>query len=198
MMLRLASRSSARARLLAQAGVPFAPLDIAVDEEAAKAALLADGLGPRDLADALAELKALRGSAAAPGDLVLGGDQTLERDDGVLVNKAADREEAAAILTALSGRAHRLHAAAALAQSGRIVWRHVESVTLHVRPLSPAFIAAYLDAEWDEARFCLGGYRIEGPGVQLMARITGSLFAVQGLPLLPLLDVLRQRSMLSA
>ncbi len=153
MMLRLASRSSARARLLAQAGVPFAPLDVAVDEEAAKHALLADGVSARDLADALAELKALRGSARAPGDLVLGCDQTLELDDGTLVSKAAERADAAAILARLSGRAHRLHAAAVLAEAGQATWRHVESVTLHVRPLSSAFIETYLDAEWDEARF---------------------------------------------
>jgi septum formation protein len=197
-MLRLASRSAARARLLAQAGVVFEPVDVALDEESAKAALLAEGLGVRDLADALAELKALRGAAAAPADLVLGCDQTLELDDGSLISKATSREDAASILAMLAGRVHKLHAAAVLVEGGRPVWRHVESVSLHVRPLSAAFISDYLDAEWEQARHCVGCYRIEGPGVQLMARITGSLFAVQGLPLLPLLDVLRQRTMLPA
>jgi septum formation protein len=197
-MLRLASRSAARARLLTQAGVFFEPVDVALDEESAKAALLAEGLGARDLADALAELKALRGAAAAPADLVLGCDQTLELDDGSLISKATSREDAACILAMLAGRTHKLHAAAVLVESGRPVWRHVESVSLHVRSLTPTFISDYLNSEWEQVRHCVGCYRIEGPGVQLMARISGSLFAVQGLPLLPLLDVLRQRTMLPA
>jgi septum formation protein len=69
---------------------------------------------------------------------------------------------------------------------------------MDVRPLSLAFIDAYLDADWEQCRWCVGCYRVEGPGVQLFARITGSLFAVQGLPLLPLLDFLRTRGVMPA
>ena len=71
-------------------------------------------------------------------------------------------------------------------------------MTLHVRTLSAAFIESYLDLDWEECRWCVGCYRIEGPGAQLFSKISGSLFAVQGLPLLPLLDYLRTRSILAA
>lgn len=196
--LLLASQSESRRRLLAEAAVPFEAIHAGVDEEALKAGLIAEGLGPRDLADALAEWKAIRPSQRHPGALVLGCDQTLELDNGSRIDKAETRDEAAELLARMSGRAHKLHSAAVIAQDGRPIWRTIESVTLHVRPLSAAFIAHYLDLDWENCRWCVGCYRIEGPGAQLFSRISGSLFAVQGLPLLPLLDYLRVRSMLPA
>lgn len=196
--LLLASRSEGRQRLLRDAAVPFETVLAGVDEDAAKDALVGEGLGARDLADALAELKAIRPSARHPGALVLGCDQTLALDDGTLVSKCETREEACALLRAMSGRRHHLHSAAVIAQDGTPIWRQIESVAMDVRSLSPAFIDAYLDADWEECRWCVGCYRVEGPGVQLFARITGSLFAVQGLPLLPLLDFLRTRGVMTA
>jgi len=194
--LLLASQSTSRRRLLAEAAVSFDVIDAGIDEEAIKEGLAAEGLGARDLADALAEWKARRPSMRAPGALVLGCDQTLELDDGSRIDKAETRDEAAALLMRMSGRPHKLHSAAVIAQAGEPVWRQIESVTLHMRPLSPAFIEQYLDIDWENCRWCVGCYRVEGPGAQLFARITGSLFAVQGLPLLPLLDYLRTRSIL--
>lgn len=196
--LLLASQSASRARMLRDATVPFEVVRAPVDEDAAKDALDGEGLNARDLADALAELKAMTASLRHPGDLVLGCDQTLELDDGSRIDKVATREEAAALLARMSGQPHKLHSAAVIAETGQPVWRHIESVTLHVRPLSEEFITAYLDLDWDECRWCVGCYRIEGPGAQLFSRITGSLFAVQGLPLLPLLDYLRARSILAS
>jgi len=196
--LLLASRSESRRRLLADAAVPFEPVDAGVDEEAIKAGLVAEGLGARDLADALAEWKAVRPSMRVPDALVLGCDQTLELDDGSRIDKVETRAEAAALLARMSGRPHRLHSAAVIAQAGAPVWRQIESVTLHVRALSAGFIADYLDLDWENCRWCVGCYRIEGPGAQLFSRVTGSLFAVQGLPLLPLLDYLRTRSIVPA
>jgi len=196
--LLLASQSMSRRRLLGDAGVPFETVDAGIDEEAIKAGLVAEGLGARDLADALAEWKAVRPSRRAPDALVLGCDQTLELDDGSRVDKVDTQAEAAALLERMSGRPHRLHSAAVIAQGGAAVWRQIESVTLHMRPLSSTFIADYLAREWENCRWCVGCYRIEGPGAQLFARVTGSLFAVQGLPLLPLLDYLRTRSVLPA
>lgn len=196
-LLLLASQSASRHRMLTEAGVPFEPVSAGVDEETAKEALTGEGLGPRDIADALAELKAVKPSARwRGGAFVLGADQTLELDDGTMVNKADSREEAAAILARLSGRRHHLHSAAVIAQDGRAIWRHVESVAMDVRPLSDGFIQDYLDRDWDRCRWCVGCYRVEGPGVQLFSRIGGSLFAVQGLPLLALLDFLRGRGVL--
>ena len=184
--------------MLRDATVPFEVVRAPVDEDAAKAAFDAEGLSPRNLADALAELKAMSASLRNPADLVLGCDQTLELADGSRIDKVETREAATALLARMSGEPHKLYSAAVIVQAGQPIWRHIESVTLHVRPLSTAFIASYLDLDWEECRWCVGCYRVEGPGAQLFSRISGSLFAVQGLPLLPLLDYLRTRSILAA
>ena len=92
----------------------------------------------------------------------------------------------------------RPHDAAVVALDGAPIWRQIESVAMDVRPLTPAFVDAYLDADWEHCQWCVGCYRIEGPGAQLFAKVTGSLFAVQGLPLLPLLDFLRARGVLAS
>ena len=197
-MIVLASQSASRRALLEAAHVPFEALSPGVDEEAAKEALRADGLDARALADALAELKALKVSRRVPGGLVLGCDQTLSLDDGSMIDKAVDRADAARILRLLSGRVHHLHSAAVIVLNGEQIWRHVERVRMTVRPLSDSFIDTYLDGDWDECRWCVGCYRIEGPGAQLFSKVEGSQFAIQGLPLLPLLDFLRVRGVLAA
>ncbi|NWK98496.1 septum formation protein Maf [Sphingobium lactosutens] len=205
-MIVLASQSASRRALLSAAQVPFEALSPGVDEEAAKEALRADGLDARALADALAELKALKVSRRVPGGLVLGCDQTLSLAGGIgdgeergeMIDKAVDRADAERILKLLSGRVHHLHSAAVIALNGEAIWRHVERVRMTVRPLSDAFIQSYLDADWEELRWCVGCYRIEGPGVQIFSKVEGSQFAIQGLPLLPLLDFLRVRGVLAA
>jgi septum formation protein len=196
-MLVLASGSAGRRALLENARIPHDVMTASVDEEAAKESLRGQGLGARDLADALAELKALKVSAKRPGDLVLGCDQTLALDDGATLDKAPDRAALAGQLLQLSGKTHFLFSAVVLAEQGRPVWRHVERVTMTMRPLSDAFVADYLEAEGDALLGCVGGYRIEGRGVQLFSQIEGSYFAIVGLPLLPLLDTLRARGILA-
>lgn len=182
--------------MLDAAAVAFDAVSPGVDEDSAKASLR--HLPPRDFADALAELKALKVSARDPGALVLGCDSVVALEDGTLLDKAASRDEAADQLRRLSGARHHLYSAAVIAEYGRAVWRIVDRVTMHVRPLSDAFIRSYLDLDWDQARWCVGVYRIEGPGAQLFARIEGSHYTVIGLPLLPVLDYLRTRGILTS
>ena len=195
--LLLASGSETRRRMLADAGVAFEVQPSPADEEAAKRQLLAQGVGATDLALALSELKALA-VAADPDVLVLGSDQVLELDDGSMLNKARSLEEAADQLRSMSGRPHRLQAAAALASAGELVWRGVETVHLRMRPLTETFISDYLAAEFSSVRYDVGVYRIEGPGVQLFDEIEGSHFAILGMPLLPLLGELRRRDVLAS
>jgi septum formation protein len=197
-MLVLASKSAGRRALLDAAGVPHESLVAGVDEDAAKIGLRAQGLSARDLADALAELKALKISRKRPGDLVLGCDQTLAFDDGTMIDKAPDRAALARQLQMLSGKSHSLYSAMVIAEGGQPVWRHVERVKMTMRALSDNFIDSYLREEGDALLGCIGGYRIEGQGVQLFNRIEGSHFTIVGLPLLPLLDFLRTRGILAS
>lgn len=192
----LASQSASRRAMLSAAGVPHEAVAAQVDEEAAKQALKARQVAPRDLADALAELKAVKVSQRDPAALVLGGDSLVMLDDGSQLDKPASRDEAAEHLRRMSGRHHDLISAAVIAESGHPVWRFVDRARLHVRPLSEAFIDSYLDAEWPAIAGCVGCYRVEGPGVQLFARTEGSHFTILGMPLLPILDYLRTRGVM--
>ncbi len=193
-MLILASQSQSRRAMLAAAGVPFTAEPAHVDEDAAKTSLA--HLSPRDLADALAELKALRVSPRHPAALVLGSDSVVVLADGTLLSKPESREEAAEHLGRMSAGTHRLWSAAVIAEGGRPVWRHVDGAILHVRALSYSFIDRYLDDEWPAVSGCVGVFRIEGPGVQLFRAVEGSQFTVLGLPLLPVLGYLRDRGVM--
>lgn len=199
-MLVLASTSAARRGVLTAAGVVHDAVAPHVDEDAAKIAFAERGLDGRALADALAELKALKVSSRRPADVVLGCDQTLERDDGRLLDKpdGSPGNDLAAQLRLLSGRTHVLHAAIVAAEGGIPVWRFVGRARLTMRPLSEAFTADYVSREAAAVAGCVGGYRIEGPGAQLFSRIEGDHFAILGLPLLPLLDWLRVRGILAS
>ena len=194
----LASQSSSRRAMLTAAGIVFDAISAGVDEESAKAALLNEGLAARDMADALAELKAIKVSSGDGQALVLGCDSIVALEDGTMLDKPRDRAQAAAHLQRLSGKRHELVSAAVIAEGGRPVWRVVDRARMHVRPLSEAFIEHYLDLEWPEIAGCVGCYRIEGPGAQLFSRIEGSQFTVLGLPLLPVLDYLRVRGVLAS
>ncbi|MBJ6122417.1 Maf family protein [Sphingomonas mollis] len=194
-ILVLASQSASRRAMLDAAGVPYEALPARVDEDAAKASLA--HLSARDLADALAELKAVKISRQVPGALVLGSDSLVALADGSRLDKPESREEAAEHLARMSGGVHDLWSAAVVAEQGNAVWRHVDRAELHVRPLSAAFIEAYLDHEWPAIAGCVGCFRIEGRGVQLFGRIEGSQFTVLGLPLLPVLDYCRIRGVIA-
>ena len=196
MKVLLASKSAARQAMLTAAGVPFEEVPADLDEAAAKAGLAAAGFDARGIAEELASLKALS-VAANPSDLVLGSDQTLELADGSMLSKPSSRAEAKAQLRCLSGTTHQLHAAAVVVEAGEVAWWGCETVELTVRPLGDAFLEAYLDAEYEQIRWSVGGYRIEGPGVQLFERIHGSHFAILGMPLLPLLSYLRTRNVIA-
>lgn len=195
-MIVLASTSASRRAMLTAAGVAHEALPAHVDEDAAKAAMRE--VAPRDLADALAELKALKVSQRIPGTLVLGCDSVVAIEDGTLLDKPADRADAERHLRLLSGKRHDLYSAAVIAENGRPVWRHVDRARLLVRPLSDTFIAEYLDIEWPAIAGCVGCYRVEGPGVQLFARMEGSHYTILGMPLLNILDYLRTRGVLTS
>jgi septum formation protein len=198
MKLVLASQSASRRAMLDAAGVPHEAVAAQVDEETAKASLIAHGVAPRDLADALAELKALKVSGLVPQALVLGGDSVVALADGSLLDKPVSRDNAADHLRRMSGGTHDIFSAAVIAEGGRPVWRHVDRARLVVRPLSEDFIAEYLDVEWPAIAGCVGCFRIEGPGVQLFSATHGNHFTILGMPLLNILDYLRVRGVLTS
>lgn len=194
----LASQSPSRRRMLRAAGVPHQAVAARIDEDSVKGRLVAEGYGGGDLALALALAKAMSVSVLRPDDLVLGCDQTLQCSDGTMLDKAPDAAALAQQLQGLSGKTHVLHSAAVAVRNSQIVWKALEPARMTMRTLSPAFIADYLEREGDAVLGCVGGYRIEGLGAQLFDAVEGSLFVVQGLPLLALLGFLRTEGLIAA
>ena len=171
----LASASPRRLQLLAQIGiVPDAVAPAELDETPRPREL------PRLHAARLAAEKAAAVSALHPDAFVLAADTVVAVGRRILP-KAADAEEVRTCLRLLSGRAHRVTTAIALAcPDGRTSTREVES-RLHVKRLTPEEIDAY--AEGGEGVSKAGGYAIQGRAGAFVVDLNGSYSAVVGLPL---------------
>jgi len=191
----LASKSASRRAMLDAAGVAYDSIPADIDERAVEAGV--EGSAPSDVAEALAVAKAAAVAALHPGALVLGSD-SLVVCKGRRFDKPKSREEAGEHLRFFSGQVMELHSAAALVRGSGCEWSHAALARLHVRPLSDEFIEYYLRLEWPAIGHTVGAFRIEGPGVQLFTAIEGDQFTVLGMPLLPLLDALREEGVLIA
>ena len=191
----LASASRARAALLRGAGVPFLVDAAAIDEVEVRASLRLAKAEPPVVAETLAELKAQRIARRHAGSLVIGADQVLECE-GVLFDKPIDLTAARDQLLALRGRRHRLISAVALVRDGQRLWHHVDRADLRMRDFSERFLDRYLGSAGNAALSSVGAYQLEDLGAQLFADVDGDYFTILGLPLLPLLDILREHGVL--
>jgi septum formation protein len=191
----LASGSSIRAKLLAQAGVKYRVKVAGIDEFMVKESLVSEKTAPRDIADALADLKAQRVSGQMPGSFVLGCDQVLE-SGGLILSKPTSPNEMKSQLLGLRGQTHWLHSAAVVYQSGQPIWRFVGTAKLKMRFFSDAYLDKYLTDNWSSIRQSVGGYALEAEGVRLFSKIDGDYFTVLGLPLLEVLAFLTERGVL--
>jgi septum formation protein len=187
----LASGSQFRKAMLEAAGVDIDVVPAKIDERTVEKTLEGTGASPEDVAQVLAEAKALDVSERQPGRLVLGCDQTLSLDDE-LFHKPRDMDAARRHLLKLSGRTHQLNSAAVLARNGETLWRDVGIARLTMRKLEPGFIGRHLARVGPMALNSVGAYQIEGEGIQLFEKIEGDHFTIVGLPLLPLLKELRE------
>jgi len=188
----LASGSGIRRQMLENAGVSFEVSLPRVDEDAVCQSLLAEGASARDIADALAELKARKVSTRMPGALVLGCDQVLSFD-GQIMAKPTSREQAEQQLRQLRGAGHQLLSAAVICEDGQPIWRFVGTVRLQMRDFSDSYLTTYLDRNWPDISNSVGGYKLESEGVRLFNRVDGDYFTVLGMPLLELLSYLTLR-----
>jgi septum formation protein len=190
----LASRSASRRAVLAGAAIPVEILPADIDERAIETQA---GLqSPSQIALLLARAKASAISAKLPERLVLGADQTLALGQRLFA-KPADLAAASDQLKSLRGRSHELHSAVVVARDGAVLLEHCEIARLTMRSFSDRFLAAYIEAAGPAVTASVGGYQVEGIGIQLFERIEGDHFTILGLPLLRLLQFLRQHGYLA-
>lgn len=190
----LASQSSARKMLLANAGLEFEAVTADIDERGIQAGSRLSN--PREIALLLAREKAKAVSAGYPGSYVIGADQTLALGMR-LFNKPAGRSQAMAQLRDLVGNSHELNSAVAVARDGKIVFEDVSVARMTMREMTEAELSAYLDAAGDAVTTSVGAYQLEGLGIHLFERIEGDHFTILGLPLLPLLAFLRSQQLIA-
>ncbi|MBB4954765.1 septum formation protein [Agrobacterium vitis] len=187
----LASTSPFRKQLLQQAGLDFTTAAPEIDEREIEARAEHQALSPSALAELLGCEKALAVSKHQAGALVLGGDQVMALGSTVY-HKPKDLAAARAQLLSLRGTTHVLNSSLALARDGEIIWSHVSQAEMTVRMFSETFLDDYLDKVGETILKSVGGYQIEGMGVQLFSAITGDYFTIIGVPLLPLMQQLRE------
>src|SRR6266403_2022617 len=185
----LASKSAIRHAILRDAGIPVAVEPADIDERAIEQRSAEHDAG--ELAALLAREKARTIAARLPGRLVLGADQTLALGERRF-SKPADRAGARRQLAALRGQTHELHSALALMRESTIVFEHREVARLTMRAFSDSFLESYLDAVGAAVTASVGGYQLERIGIQLFERVEGEHFVILGLPLVALLQYLRE------
>lgn len=191
----LASMSPTRLKLLEAVGIPVSAVPARLDEAAIRDALIAEQASPRDIADALGEMKAFKVQEKRPDAVVVGSDQILAIQ-GEVLGKPADRASAARQLLRLQGVQHVLFSSAVVFFDGQPVWRAVGQARLRMHAMDPDEIDRYLDRAWPEVEGSVGAYHAEGHGARLFSRIEGDWFSVLGLPLLDFCSYLRLRGWL--
>jgi septum formation protein len=192
----LASGSATRAKMLRGAGVAIETAVPAIDEAELKASLRQEGAPASRVAETLAELKAQRVSPRFPGRLVLGSDQMLECDS-VWLDKPATHAAAREQLKMLRGRSHSLITSAVLVRNGERIWHATDRAELRMRAFTDDFLERYLDQAGEDVLHSVGAYQIEGLGAQLFERVAGDFFTILGLPLLPVLAILREHGIVN-
>lgn len=190
--LLLASASPIRLQLLRNAGLEVTAQPARIDEDTIRQALQAEAAPPRDIADALAEMKARKLAEKHPDALVLGCDQILAFK-GQVFGKPETPEEARRQLTGFRGQTHDLISAMVLYEAGKPIWRHMSEAKLTMRNLSDQYLDDYITRNWQAIGNSVGGYKLEEEGIRLFSNIEGDYFTILGLPLLPLIGYLGTR-----
>ena len=191
----LASKSQIRSALLLKAGIEFTAIEAAIDEKEVKSSYVKEGYSARDIADVLADMKAKKLSYKYPDNLIIGCDQILEHN-GQILSKAANPIDLVDQLKILRNNSHTFYSACVVYFGNKPEWRFIGSATMTMRNLSDEYIFKYVEDNWSEVKYSVGGYQIENCGISFFSKINGDYFSILGLPIIQLIDHLLNRGVL--
>ena len=187
----LASGSQSRKQMLEEAGICFEIIKTDTDEDALKKEM--HGLPFEQQVIKLASAKAFNVSIDNPNHLVIGGDQMCVCDSQVF-DKPGSVKKAIENLKLLSGTVHFQHSGVCLFKNGKSLWEYSEVVTMKMHNLSEEEVINYVELE--NPINAAGAYKFESLGCNLFSSVDGSSYTVRGMPLLPLLNALREMNVL--
>jgi septum formation protein len=187
----LASGSQSRKQMLEEAGICFKVIKTDTDEDALKKEM--HGLPFEQQVIKLASAKAINVSIDNPNHVVIGGDQMCVCDSQVF-DKPGSVKKAIENLKLLSGTVHFQHSGVCLFKNGKSLWEYSEVVTMKMHNLSEEEIINYVELE--NPVNAAGAYKFESLGCNLFSSVDGSSYTVRGMPLLPLLNALREMNVL--
>lgn len=188
----LASSSRARKQILKDLGLEFQIISPDFDEEAAKPSI--QNLSIAAQAMYLAKQKALSISASNPNSLTIGSDQICEIE-GMAIDKSKDRDDAISQLKRLQGKTHIQNNAVCLYQGSKLLFKNSSKAKLTVRNLNDQEIESYVDL--DKSWGCAGSYKFESFGKHLFEKVQGADNSIIGMNILPLLNFLHQKKLIS-
>jgi len=180
-MIRLASQSPRRAELLSQIGVAFEATPADIDETPLQGEL------PEDYVMRMAQEKARAVHQLHSNDWVLGSDTSVILA-GKILGKPENREEGIAMLSALSGKTHRVLTSVSLI--GNDEYHALSESQVTFRDLDQAEIETYW--ETGEPADKAGAYAVQGQAAVFISRINGSFSGIMGLPLFETAQLLTQ------
>ena len=183
----LASGSESRKQMLEEAGIAFDVKVSPTDEDLIKSEI--SSLSHSDQVVHLAKAKAGPVSSQNPEFAVIGGDQMCVLND-MLLHKPGTKEKAVESLKLLSNQKHFQHSGVCIFKNNECLWEYSETVELKMHNLTEKEIINYVDIE--NPINAAGAYKFESLGCNLFSYVNGSSHTVRGMPLLPLLNALRE------
>ena len=172
----LASGSESRKLMLEEAGIVFDVKVSPTDEDLIKNKI--STLPYSEQVVHLAKAKAEPVSKQNPDSIVIGGDQMCALDN-TLLHKPGSKDKAIESLKLLANQKHFQHSGVCIYKNNECLWEYSETVELKMHDLTEKEIIA------------AGAYKFESLGCNLFSYVNGSSHTVRGMPLLPLLNALR-------
>ncbi|MFK7838970.1 MAG: nucleoside triphosphate pyrophosphatase [Bdellovibrionales bacterium] len=189
----LASGSQARQKMLKNISLEFEIIPADIDEDAILKLMQKNKEAAKKIAAKLACEKALSVSSDNPNAFIIGSDQVMECE-GTLFQKAASIDEARDKLKTLRNRSHTLTSSVAVALNNQIIWQASDSAVLKMHDFDDEFLETYLNKAGNDVTSCVGAYAYESYGAWLFEQTKANYFTILGMPLLPLLQFLREQT----